>query len=232
MATLPSAWRRTAAVVVALVSMIGCASDAAVAPTPVAPDAATALAMSQNITLLGFQQGKDTLVGKWSIPVNRPSVQRLGAHLVTFPAYAICEPGHSSYGPEFWDLPCTPSRRPVQLTVRAWMDKSNTLQLRFTPDIRFVPSSDPSAWVMLYMKEKAVAEPALFGAPLNIVWVPNRSATPVDESLTDPTLRTQTSPVSGYVYRRIKHFSGYTVAAGRSATYTGAPAAGISESDF
>ena len=38
----------------------------------------------------------------------------------------------------------------------------------------------------------------------------------VDESLTDPSMRTFGDAVSGLLGRRIKHFSGYSVGVGRS----------------
>jgi hypothetical protein len=53
---------------------------------------------------------------------------------------------------------------------------------------------------------------------LSILWSPAIGVPGIDESLEDPSLRTYVSPWSGYAYRRIKHFSGYNVTSGRSAT--------------
>jgi hypothetical protein len=212
--------RRCAAAVVLAMTAVGCSGDAAMAPAPDRPDVATQLATQQGISLQGFQNGTDTLMGKWRIPVSQASVQRLGYHMVTFPAYAICNPETSSYGVAHWDEPCEASRNPVNLTVRAWMDDNHELQLSFKPDIRFVPSNDPTRWVMLYMKDRQVTAATPVNG-VNILWLPKVNGPPVDEAASDPTLATQASPVSGYAWRRIKHFSGYTVAAGRSAPADG-----------
>jgi hypothetical protein len=210
--------RRGAIAALLSAALAACAGDSPLAPRPAVPDLAAALASAQNISRLGFQAGTDTLVGTWVIPVAQASVQRLGAHMVTFPDHAICDPATSSYGPALWDAPCTPATQPVELTVHAWMDlERNVVRLSFTPDIRFVPSDDPERWVRLFLKEKIATDESLTGDEVpNIVWLPFADGAPVDESLTDPTLETQVSPLSGYLWRRVKHFSGYTVAAGRA----------------
>jgi hypothetical protein len=49
---------------------------------------------------------------------------------------------------------------------------------------------------------------------MNILYCRTPTSTCVNEALADPTLLTVHSPWSGKVTRRIKHFSGYNIAAG------------------
>ena len=141
---------------------------------------------------------------------------RMGKHGIIFPPNAICDPATSGYGPAMWDAPCAVLREPIrihaelrQLDGREWVD--------FTPALRFRPSVYPFAWVWIYMRTDAAAQP---GDSLNILWSPAIGVPGIDESLQDRTLRTYVSPWSGYAYRRIKHFSGYNVTSGRTTTTT------------
>src|SRR5262249_10160080 len=49
---------------------------------------------------------------------------------------------------------------------------------------------------------------------MHILYCATTTTPCVNEALTDPTLVTNHDPVTGKVWRRIKHFSGYNVAAG------------------
>ncbi len=143
----------------------------------------------------------------------------MGEHKIVFPAYSICDPATSSYGPSEWDAPCEPLTQP--LTIRAdTMTVNGHPHIRFSPDLRFVPSADSKHWVMLYLKDKAAADPSAAGS-LSIVWAAP-DGTFVDETLSDPTLATQVQGSSSLVYRRVKHFSGYLVL-----TRTEMPADGV-----
>ena len=137
---------------------------------------------------------------------------RLGKHGIVFPRNAICDPVTSAYGPEFWDEPCRVLRDPIRIHAevrvqdgREWVD--------FSPELRFKPSRNASDWVWIYMRTPAAvtSDPSL-----SILWSPAIGVPGIDESLDDPTLRTYTTPQGAYAYRRIKHFSGYNVTAGRS----------------
>ena len=137
---------------------------------------------------------------------------QMGKHAILFPARAICDPATSGYGPDFWDNDCEVLRGHVNIHAelrqqdgREWID--------FTPELRFRPSASPSEWVWIYMYTDAAA---LSDASLSILWSPAIGVPGIDESLDDPTLQTYVSSWGGYAYRRIKHFSGYNVTAGRT----------------
>lgn len=136
----------------------------------------------------------------------------MGKHGVFFPRHVICDPATSKYGPEFWDEDCEVLGEPIRIHAelrqqdgREWVD--------FSPELRFKPSRFALAWVWIYMQTDAAVLP---DQSLTILWSPAIGVPGIDESLEDPTQRTFVSPWSGYAYRRIKHFSGYNVTAGRS----------------
>ena len=143
----------------------------------------------------------------------------VGYNAVYFPPNSICEPTTSSYGPTTWDRPCTPASGPVAIRGRAGSAPGNRGWIHFDTDLRFVPTSDPARWVRIYMwtqvvQRSAPADSAAVERQFDIFWVPTPGATPVDESLTDPTLKTSVYWGSGIVSRRVKHFSGYQVGNG------------------
>jgi hypothetical protein len=81
----------------------------------------------------------------------------------------------------------------------------------FDKSIRFVPTANPSGWVILSFTN--------YGAAVNpftkINYCVNaRSGHCEDESLRDPTLATVKNPVTGTLTRRVLHFSGYSITAG------------------
>lgn len=190
---------------VTLMGLIVACSDRS---STVGPDAAgfsgPSLA-SVTPTATGFQFTVD--------PSKNETFVYMGEHKVVFPAGSICDPAVSSYGPTEWDMPCAPLTQPITVNADT-MTVNGHPYLRFSPDLRFVPSSDSKDWVMLYMKDPLAADPAQ-AASLRMLWVaPDGSL--VDETASDPTLATQVQGSSSLVYRRVKHFSGFFVAAGYS----------------
>lgn len=135
-----------------------------------------------------------------------------GNHAVVFPAGSICDPAKSSYGAGTWDQPCAALRTSIRVHAvvrtergRAWVD--------FSPALRFVPSTHASRWVWMYMYA-----PAAVGARdldrFNILYATSIGGEVIDETTTDPSLRTYVDTRAGIVHRRIKHFSGYTSSSG------------------
>lgn len=143
----------------------------------------------------------------------------LGQHAVYFPPNVICDPGQSDYGPESWDAPCATARRPIRIHATI-VDDAHQSYIRFSPDLRFAPSANEARWVWLFMQvpRNQVPRNERDGilAQYRILWSPGGAQPAVDESLSDPTLRTFYSRSQQTVFRRIKHFSGYQVSDGRS----------------
>ena len=142
----------------------------------------------------------------------------IGPHGVYFPANSICDPATSSYGIGEWDKPCRTLRDGILIHAEIRYENGQHI-VDFTPALRFAPSRKKEQWVYMYMRVGAtIAGRALTVSDLNILWFPHLGADPVDESIEDPTQRTFVVPSVGYAVRRIKHFSGYQVHDGRSAS--------------
>ena len=129
----------------------------------------------------------------------------LGPNHLDIPANGICNLVTSGYGKAYWDQPCTPQVLPVTLTVVIANAASDHPSINFYPAMRFNPSktvqlfmyapnvtpTDAKNWLMSYCPD--------FGACF-------------DESLTDTSLATVIDYSHDMLFRRVKHFSGYTVA--------------------
>jgi len=130
---------------------------------------------------------------------------------LNFPAKSLCDVTKSTYGNGEWDKPCTVAIYPVTVNVKAWMDKLGHARVDFDKHLRFVPSSNPANWVNLTFGDFQASLDPFF----NILYCATTSGACVDESKHDVTLLTVRNPLTGRITRRIKHFSGYNVAAGR-----------------
>lgn len=128
-----------------------------------------------------------------------------GTHIVTFPNNTICDPATSSYGPSAWMNNCYKLRQPITITATTWTDANGRPQIDFANAIRFYPNF----WGEL---------PAIY---LKDAWASSSSWSRIDycvsagncvnEAATDPTLATRRDLITGYLYRLIRHFSGYNV---------------------
>ena len=133
-----------------------------------------------------------------------PSTFVLGEHKIKFDANAVCDPATSGYGALAWDQPCAPAAA-TRITAAWWTDERGHPRIDFQPALRF----NPAARVVLALMDKQAA-----GDPsYRIVWVDEQGAL-VDEAAQDTSVATHLA-TSGYLYRRVKHFSGYTVSTGR-----------------
>jgi hypothetical protein len=126
-----------------------------------------------------------------------------GQNVIYIPANAVCDPGSSGYGADSWDKSCNPATRTITITAKSWLDDKGHPYVEFHPALRFVPNK----WVVLYVADNK----AVLDGTARIIYCPDAGSC-VDEAKTDPSLFT--FHWAGGVYRRIKHFSGYNVAAG------------------
>lgn len=135
-----------------------------------------------------------------------------GVHKLYVRAGGICDLT-SSYGLGTWDLPCLPATSPILITAKSWYDAAGHPHVDFSPQLRFVPD-DTTASARLFLRDWIGAFDRA-----SVIDYCNDSGC-VDESVTDTSLVTQRDTTSGFVFRRIKHFSGYEVAAGRTDSTT------------
>jgi hypothetical protein len=209
--TTPSHPRAAALAALAALAaaLLGACADAPTTPAAhAAPRAALlpATTPAQPATVVGTVG--DTTVHQFTYQPAAALTARIAAHEVRFPAGAVCDPRTSSYGAGTWDAPCTPLATGLTFTVRTWTDADGHPRIRFSPDVRFVPS----ATVTLVLYDKAAALDKRF----QTVWCPTNAASCVNEAVADPSVATQRDPGTFYLYGRIKHFSGYNVVVDRS----------------
>ena len=204
--------RRSAALLVILVAASAC-SDATSAPRAAQPPAFDVQALQPEASrssdaASSAQVGEDN-VATLTIDPNVSRSYAFGLNWIYFPAHSVCDPSTSGYGVTLWDTPCTPVTQPVQVTVR-WSSKGGYAFAQFSPALRFVPADarSPWRWVVLSLHTNRTLHTA---NAYNILYDAGDGY--VDESITDPTLRAWLDPLHNAVYRRVKHFSGYMVAA-------------------
>ena len=193
--TRKHSWRIGLAALLA-VSLSACGDEGA---SPLAPRSINAALTS------------DTVVTEFTVWPGGGKYNIAGTHRIVFPAAAICDLATSGYGAKLWDAPCVPSALPVRITAKSWLDASGHPQVDFQPAMRFSPTLGDGVQLFLMDKKSAYDPSAKI-----LYCAGTTSSTCVDESLTDPSLATRTDAPNGFVYRRIKHFSGYNVTAGRA----------------
>jgi hypothetical protein len=131
-----------------------------------------------------------------------------GLHKLQIAAGSVCDPATSGYGPSLWDAPCATATQPVTVTAKAWTSAEGHPVVTFSPDLRFAPGKVNTLW----LNDRDAAQAG--GA---IVWCPSDGSACVDEGAADQAVATRTDAPNGKMYRRLKHFSGYTVVANRTA---------------
>ena len=204
-------WVVVASMVVMTV-LTGC-SDTVVSPAA-APSAPTTMMQAPvghpNLSLTGGaaqNTSADFTVSPWG------GVYFVGNHAVVFPAHSICDPATSGYSSAMWDAPCSPAQQGIAIHAevrkqdgRTWVD--------FSPELRFVPSNNPTRWVWLVMNTPQARGARGDLSSFNIMYAESIGGVTVNDAAADSSLRTYVDTFSGTAFRRIKHFSGYTASAG------------------
>lgn len=132
-------------------------------------------------------------------------VERIGDHVVSIPAGAICDMETSGYGPTYWDAPCDPLLGSVVITASVLEDADGQPYIDFQPNMRFAPDKD----VVLFLRQGYNSAKTKL-----ILRYCDANLNCVDESDSDNALRpfrVNNTPVLG---RRIKHFTGYMIGSG------------------
>lgn len=142
-----------------------------------------------------------------------------GVFTVNFPNNSICDPDLSSYGPGEWDRSCvTLGDRAVNITATVLLTP-NGAAVDFSPALRFAPekvvtiSTDIFASTILANKAYYQANPSAL-RPLAIYYSNRLGSAGIADYLSDPTLVTHIDLTTGRVWRRVKHFSGYSQTSG------------------
>ncbi len=139
---------------------------------------------------------------------------KVGEFTLDYSANAVCVPATSGYGPGYWRLSCETLQEPITITATSWVADGRSYT-EFSPDIRF----SPAATVQLSVVREAIIGDylSLRTALANNIWYVRLVGTYgffVDEGWLDPEIRTHFDTETGLVWRRIRHFSGWSVRSG------------------
>ena len=152
-------------------------------------------------SLIGVVDGTYTVV----VDPRKDQSFNLGPNHLDIPAGGICDLGTSGYGAAFWDKPCVSERSRVALTVIIKNASGQHPSIDFFPAMRF----NPKKTVQLYMYAPRVSREE--AKNWQMFYCPDHGGC-FDESLTDASLATNIDYANNVLFRRVKHFSGYTVA--------------------
>jgi hypothetical protein len=153
----------------------------------------------------------DTTVETFTVDNAKGSIVAMGSsgNIIAMPAGSLCDPAKNTYGPTEWQKSCVLATAPINFTVKSWLDAAGHPHSDFQPSLRFSP--DPTKNVRLYFQDRALSN-------YSVVYIPycNAAGLCVNEEIGDPALTTYVSPITGggyWVYRTLRHFSGYNVTA-------------------
>ena len=149
-----------------------------------------------------------------------PNTLVFGASKLEIPASAVCALGISGYGSSFWNLPCAPEQRPVQLTITVSSSGGEGTSLDFYPSLRFNPATnvvltlsapnvskqDAKNWIIFYCATATSTTGSNNGSGGS---GSGNGTKCVNESLNDKDLQTFVDYDQKQLFRRIKHFSFY-----------------------
>jgi hypothetical protein len=205
---------RLISVGLSLVIVAGC-SD-----TSTAPSAPAQRSLAPAAPAFDYSSGGSFGDARSSFTVGASGGTRSVAGLfnVNFPAGSICDPDLSSYGEGTWDSSCVALARDIQITATVRLT-STGLAVDFAPELRFVPSkvvtvsTDIFAPVIRANRDYFSRNPSAL-RPLAMYYSPFLGGARVPDYIRDPSLVTHIDLQTGRIWRRIKHFSGYSVTTG------------------
>ena len=191
---------RSVAIATAFVAVTNCSE------TATSPSSANSSTPSFNRSGPGGHGQSDRfLAGGASGSSVVPNFTLDGGSYIQFPNGSVCQIGVSGYGTSVWDATCQTNKGPVQISWTSSTTKSGHSRYDFNPPMRFVPGHT----VMLY-----IYDPVAANNPNSVIVYCNDLNICVDEGKNDPSLVTGHNPATGYIFRRIKHFSGYATSVG------------------
>ena len=184
---------------------LGACSGEVTAPVGASPQATEARSMfvpsASAKALIGVADGTYTV----TFDPSRDQSIPLGPNSIDIPANAVCNLLTSGYGAAYWNASCSPQKLPVTLVITIKNASTPHPSLEFYPAMRFNPTKNVQLFMYAPKVNKNDAKNWL------MYYCPDKGKC-VDESLTDDALATYIDHSEKMLFRRVKHFSGYTVA--------------------
>ena len=193
------------------------------APRGVAPSAASFATGSSST---GSTFGDMSRDGTYFVTIDPtvPNTLVMGGSRLEIPASAVCDLSTSGYGSTFWNQPCAPEARPLQLTITV-SSSGEGAAIDFSPSLRFNPATnvmltlaapnvskqDAKNWLILYCATSLSTSGSNNGSGGS---GSGNGSKCVNESLNDKDLLTFINYDLKQLSRRIKHFSSYEARSG------------------
>ncbi len=198
------------ALCITALTMLSACSERGTAPTGAPPAAAPAAerVLAVETPSTDFWWGLVNTEFYIDIDPSKANVISAGENRLTIPANSLCDVETTQYGPSEWDKPCTPETDRVRFVLKAAVGLDGHTRMDILPHARFSPSATP---------ELRLFDPdATLEKKFEILWCSDMLDQAAlggcaNEALTDPSLRTTRD--NQYFFRKLKHFSGYEVAA-------------------
>jgi hypothetical protein len=181
-----------------------CSADKSTAPAAkvaATPEASMFVPSDAAKSLIGVVDGTYAVV----VDPTRNNSFNLGPNHLDIPANSICNLVLSGYGADYWDRPCQPQRARVVLTVIIKNASSDNPSIDFYPAMRFNPTK--TVQLFMYAPHVSVNDAKNW----QMLYCPDLGGC-FDESVNDASLQTKIDYRNNVLFRRVKHFSGYTVA--------------------
>ena len=189
---------------IASATLIGACAGEVTAPGAASHEATSMFVPSDAAkALIGVADG----VYKVTFDPKADQLLHLGPNAISIPRDAVCNLDLSvtGYGATSWNKDCRPETQPVNLVITIKNATSARPSISFSPAMRFSPNRDVQLFMYAPKVSKDDAKNWL------MFYCPDKGAC-VDESLTDRDLVTNIDHSRNMLWRRVKHFSGYTVA--------------------
>jgi hypothetical protein len=145
-----------------------------------------------------------------------------GLYSLNFPANSVCDPARSTYGPTEWDNDCTTIGDGQSVKIRATFSLTAAgLSVDFSPALRFSPATQVTistnifAPVIKANRDFFAKNPSALN-PLAILYAPVLGAAGASDYSRDGSVVTHVELSTGTIWRRVKHFSGYSMTSGES----------------
>ena len=191
-------------------------SEPVAAPAAKAPVAKAPVLMTWEPVKMAFYD----LAGIYTFTLDPQGGEaKVGQYTIAYDANAVCDPATSGYGPSEWKKSCETLTEPLTITARFWIEDGRA-HADFTPDIRFSPNADVTlSGVVPSLRDLELTDEVKDRYSVGYTRVANGLRYFINEAASDPSLATffaeRDGRATGFIRRKLLHFSGYYVRSGR-----------------